>query len=135
MVAYATESELEDFLGEEPMPAGSARLLTRASQRVDEVLVGAVYAVDSAGLPTDEVVAAVLAEATLEQAHYMMGVGDDTGALAGFRSVSVGAVSYTRGSSTDGDQVTPRFADSMLGILQVGGLIPVHAASTRLGGW
>lgn len=123
--SYATLTELADYLEDEP-PDGAARLLVRASRRVDSMLIGAVYAVDTNGLPTDATVAAALRDATCAQVEWWGEVGDSTGTGAGgaWSNVSIGKVSLGTGSGgapPSKVRVSPAVAE----ILQVAGLLPI----------
>ena len=51
-MAYATADELETYTGN-AAPANATVLLDRASRKVDELLMCAVYDLDSVGLPTN----------------------------------------------------------------------------------
>jgi hypothetical protein len=51
-MAYATAGELETYTGN-AAPANATVLVYRASRKVDELLMCAVYDVDSGGLPTN----------------------------------------------------------------------------------
>ena len=103
-MAYATVTELTDFMDPEPAPANAARLLDRASRDIDRALKCSVYDVDTAGLPTDQAVADALREATLEQVAWRLAQGDDEGlGVAGmYSSVSIGSVTLSRGSGSGG---------------------------------
>lgn len=124
---YATLDQLIDYLEPDPPPANAERLLRRASERLDELLVGAVYDVDDNDLPVDDDVADALMRATCAQVQYMADGQDETGGKAAFTSVSVGGVSYSRNVSAGGSalQSLPRHAPQAVGILQVEGLLPV----------
>ena len=68
-MAYATAGELETYTGN-AAPANATVLVYRASRKVDELLMCAVYDVDSGGLPTDPVLATAMREATCEQVKW-----------------------------------------------------------------
>ncbi|MCX4987126.1 hypothetical protein [Streptomyces sp. NBC_00572] len=92
---YATPEQLTEWTGK-PAPADAERLLTRASEDVDDGLLTAVYAVDAAGKPTDPAVAQALADATCAQVAYRKETGDTgTGAAGRWSSVSIGPVSMS----------------------------------------
>ncbi|MEK9521455.1 hypothetical protein MIU24_18975 [Streptomyces venezuelae] len=92
---YATPTQLAEWTGE-PAPADAERLLTRASEDVDDALLTAVYDVDTAGMPTDPAVAQALADATCAQVAYRQESGDTgTGAAGRWSSVSIGPVSMS----------------------------------------
>jgi len=91
--SYATPEQLTAWTGQ-PAPADAERLLARASEDIDDALLTACYAVNSAGMPTDPVVVSALADAVCAQVEYQLATGDDgTGAAGKWGSVSIGPVS------------------------------------------
>ncbi|MGC5343648.1 hypothetical protein [Streptomyces sp. DT171] len=92
---YATPEQLADATGQ-PAPADAVRLLTRASEDVEDALRTAVYDTDATGMPTDPDVRDALAAATCAQVEYVTAQGgDDTGAAGQWDSVSIGPVSMS----------------------------------------
>ncbi len=95
---YATTTDYANALLAAP-PAGARRALRAASKVVDEMLLTAVYPVDTSGLPTDAAHIIALRDATCAQAEYAKRTGDansvGAGAIAGF---SIGPVSVTKGT-------------------------------------
>lgn len=92
---YATPEQLADATGQ-PAPADAVRLLTRASEDVEDALRTAVYDTDATGMPTDPDVRDALAAATCAQAEYVAAQGgDDTGAAGQWGAVSIGPVSMS----------------------------------------
>ncbi|WP_406014328.1 hypothetical protein OG520_22155 [Streptomyces sp. NBC_00984] len=92
---YATPEQLAEYTGQ-PAPADAARLLTRASEDVDDALLTAVYDTDADGMPTEPAIVAALANATCAQVEYVTAQGgDDTGAAGQWDSVSIGPVSMS----------------------------------------
>ncbi|MFD4647987.1 hypothetical protein [Streptomyces sp. NPDC056713] len=86
---------------ENPAPSDADRLLTHASEDIDDALLTAVYCVDDAGMPTDPHVAAALADATCAQVEYQQATGnDETGAAGRWDSVSIGPASLSGRSDT-----------------------------------
>lgn len=128
-VAYATVDEYLAEVEATVAPTGLGRTLTVASRRVDEMLVGAVYATDSRGMPTDPGVRDVLRAATIEQAVWMTDIGDQngTGAASQVTSQTIGRVSWTTGSGGGGSQSGPvsRYAPEAWSVLHTAGLVPV----------
>lgn len=123
-VLYATTADLVTYLEPDPVPANADRLLARASEILDGALIGAVYKTDATtGMPTDTDVVDALRNATCAQVQFMAVVQDETGALAGFSSVSVGGVSYT--TNTGSGSGPNRLAPQAVTVLQVAGLLPV----------
>lgn len=120
---YATGTELAAYLGTAP-PADAMRLLARAGEFVDRLLLCARYPVDADGMPTEAGHIRALRKATCQQVKWWIDTGDPTGAGAVFQSVSIGGVSlsrgYTsRGSATGSDQ---RIAPDALATLTLAGL-------------
>lgn len=121
-MAYATVSDYLAHTGTTVPPAGLDRLLTVASNRVDEILIGCIYDTDSQGRPTDTDVKGWLRDATCEQVLYMLDTGDSTGA-GGFVQQTVGRISWSQGKGANGE-TQPRHAPEAIGILHVNGLLP-----------
>jgi hypothetical protein len=119
-VAYATEQQLIDYLAPDAAPANAAKVLDRASDDIDGLLIGAVYDTDAYGMPTDARVQEALRKATLAQAEYLVATNDLTGAQRQWGTVSVGEVSYTRGTT---GMEPGRIADAALQALRVHGFL------------
>lgn len=119
---YATTTQLADYTGE-ALPTGAARLLRRASRRVDDLLRTAVYDVDDDGLPTGTAVAAALAEATCAQVEWWGEIGDDggNGAVAALAGAQIGSVKLPGGGGGMGGGI-PDYAPDAVAILQRAGL-------------
>ncbi|GAA1994359.1 hypothetical protein GCM10009799_20580 [Nocardiopsis rhodophaea] len=128
-MAYATVTELEDYLGH--TVEGAGRMLDRASRLVDRELISAVYD------PAAPDVVEALRSATLEQCADWDEAGTD-GTEAGdpdrWSSVSAGSVSLSRGSrETAGSaSTTVRLCHQARLILQQAGLTS-HAP--QVGRW
>lgn len=122
---YATLSELAAWLRADP-PDNAERLLVAASRRVDSALIGAFYAVDDDGLPTDADVIAALRDAVCAQVEWWDEIGDTTGTGAGgeWSSVSIGKVSVSTGGGTGGPS-RRRLAPDAIEVLHTAGLLPV----------
>lgn len=123
-MVYATVSDYLSWTDVASAPLGLSRVLTVASTRVDEMLVGVVYDVDTAGRPTDLDVAELLRNVTCEQALYMLEVGDTTGA-GSFTELTVGRVSWQQGAGSSATQPS-RFSPEAQSMLHVAGLVPVY---------
>ncbi|WP_030271196.1 hypothetical protein [Streptomyces sp. NRRL B-24484] len=96
--AYATPEQLAAWLGQ-PAPSDAERLLARASDDIDAGLLTARYPVDPAGVPTDPVHVAALADSVCAQVEYQLAAGEDgTGASARWSSVSAGSISLSASS-------------------------------------
>lgn len=112
---YATVSDLEAWLAPEPAPENAVRLLTRASTAIDRALYGLAYDKD------DPEVQAVLTNACVQQVHWLIDRGDETGAQDDLQSMSTGQRSFTRRTVGDGAGSTPRLAQGAADILKVSG--------------
>lgn len=99
MRLHATLADLAGHLTPDPVPASGARLLARASRRVDTALLCAVYDVDQGGLPTDTTVAEALRDATLEQISWHLANGDSEGLGVVYTNVKIGSVALQRGGA------------------------------------
>lgn len=100
MATYATLAELAEHLTPDAPPANGARLLVRASRRVDGALLCAVYDVDATtGLPTKQTIVEALRDATLEQISYWLETGDDEGLAGSVVSAKIGSASVQRGGA------------------------------------
>lgn len=105
-------------------PARVVLLLTRASVIIDRALIGAVYATDPQGYPTDAGLLDVLMKATCEQVLFMVDLDDDTGTKQRFQSVTVGNVTFQRAQGTAGNTRIP-LAPAAADLLQVAGVLAV----------
>jgi hypothetical protein len=105
---YATTTDYATHLLAAP-PAGARRTLIAASRRVDEMLLTAVYDVDTVtGLPTDAEVIAAFRDATCMQAEYGRLIGTAAAAGApGVTSASIGSASVTRQQPAGGGKTSP----------------------------
>lgn len=120
-VAYATSAEYESDTGNSA-PAGIDRLLERASERIDDVVI-APFVVDAdTELPTDTDIATALRKATCFQVEFWQETGEanDIDGLAG-SAVSVGSYQGRR---------APRDAPRALALLRSAGLM-----SSGIGGY
>lgn len=131
---YATRADLEAYLPAAltlPAEPEATRMLTRASEVVDDLLVTAVYDVDAGLLPTDTTVAEALRQATCAQVAWWIETGDETGAAAQYQSVSIGSVSLSRGYSGAGSSTgtAQRISDDAMRHLRRVGLVGNHPLS------
>ncbi|MFG2970791.1 hypothetical protein ACGFZS_46735 [Streptomyces sp. NPDC048288] len=116
-MAYATISDLEEWLAPEPAPANALRLLEQASDALDGALIGAMYD------PTDADVQEVLRKACVRQVHWMMDRDDETGANNDLQSMSAGSRSFTRRTVGEGAGAAPRIAPQAVTVLRNSGLL------------
>lgn len=121
-LAYEAGSTLAAQIPAEPE---ATRKLTRASERIDDLLVTAVYDVDDDDLPTDATVAQALRDATCAQASWWLEIGDETGAASQYQSVSIGSVSLSRGYTGAGSStgVQQTMSDAAVRHLRRAGLL------------
>lgn len=129
---YATAADLENYLGTSTAPLDAQRLLTRASEAVDDALLAAVYPTDANGYPTIIVQRDAVRDAACAIVEWWSedtGTGDETGAQGVWQSASAGAVSLSRGGSngkqTNSTTVRPGYLPPRAyGYLHRAGLLP-----------
>ena len=127
-LVYATPAELADWLELEDPPAGASLALRDASLVIDGLLIGAVYATDADGRPTDEHVIDTLRDAVCAQAAFKP-KGSNAPAPEGGKlaSVKVDKVSKTYAvSPTTGAVVEDVYSPQAVSLLRIVGLIPAH---------
>jgi hypothetical protein len=121
-MAYATLADLEDYTGQPPV-SDDDRKLQRASDLIDAHLIGAVYAVDGSGNPTDPDVIAALRDAACAQVEWWKTTGDELGYVGQWQDISLGPARLSRRSAaTTGSSATPRLAARVGDILLGAGL-------------
>ncbi|MEV4749073.1 hypothetical protein AB0K21_22065 [Streptosporangium sp. NPDC049248] len=120
MPTYATAEEYLDYAGQ-PGPADIDRRLTRASERVDELLTNAIYDTDEQGFALDAELKKAMMQATCAQAAWLIAVGDEFGTASAFKDVSMGSVRLARVDSKDG--TAPRYAQDAVSILLRAGFL------------
>lgn len=100
------------------------RVLRVASQRVDEMLHGAIYTTDTVTLlPTDAAVTSALRDATVLQAAYQIEIGDEYGlGSEQYQNVAIGGVSLSRGSGSAGTATPGRWSAEAFEVLRAAGL-------------
>lgn len=97
---YATSAQLTAYLGA-PAPADADRLLDRASEVIDEALRTAVYAVNTAGAPTDADVIACLADATCAQVEFWLASDEEDDVLGPVQGQTVGGLNVDFGAGSN----------------------------------
>ncbi len=127
MVVYATAADFEAFTGK-PAPDGIASSLARASERVDELLLGAVYDTDDNEMPTDPKEREAIMRATCAQAAFMLATGDPYGVAAAFKDIAIGSVRLSRAGG--GGAAPARHAPDAARILHTAGLLPNYTFDT-----
>ncbi|WP_405699080.1 hypothetical protein OG209_05165 [Streptomyces sp. NBC_01383] len=119
-MTYASVAELAAWLAPEPAPANAVRLLELASTAVDVALYGVAYGRD------DPEVLAVLAKATVRQAHWVIERDDETGAQSDVQTMSTGKRSFSRfarGGGNTSAAAAPRLAPGAVDVLRTSGLL------------
>jgi len=138
-VAYATTDQLRTYLGGVQLPQDHKRMLDRASELIDDALIGVVYDVDASGNPTDDDVETALANAVCAQVEWWIETGDEHGLASQFSSVSAGSVSLVRANSatsgTPAGPVAPRAIRHLrvAGLNATPGTLPRTAADAFFG--
>jgi hypothetical protein len=98
--------------------------IRRASLAVDRALIGALYATDDQGMPTDPDVVEALRDATVAQTRAI--ASTETGGPA-LKSATIGRASYTYVDATPGGLTLPaggRLCPDATTILQLASLVP-----------
>lgn len=99
---YATTTDLANFLKDAP-PPGAVKMLEDASRKMAGVLLTAVYATDSEGMPSDPRQRRAIADATCALVEWWMETGDVLGTSDDWTSASAGNVSISRDGSSSTD--------------------------------
>jgi hypothetical protein len=122
--AYAGEGQYREETGDQWTPAGRVlRALRRATETLDRCLIGAQYAVDANGMPTDPGIVNVFMRACCAQAEFDLANNDPAHVKSQYSSTSVGGISATRTASAQG-QALPPLAPNAAQILQTVGALP-----------
>lgn len=140
---YATRTDLLAYTAGSglvvPSEPDATRKLTRASEKVDDFLLTAIYDVDDVTLlPTHAAVIEALMLATCAQAAWWIETGDETGASSLFQTVSIGSVSLGRGNSGAGSApgaATARSEDAMGHLRRAAPHLRLGVVSTYGVGW
>jgi hypothetical protein len=125
---YASSADYANHTGDRAPEDLDRRVLVRASQRVDAALIGAVYDVDEAGMPTDPETLAALRDATCAQVHYWQQQGDKTGTgtATQWGSVKIGDVQLGNPTTAAGGGGSAgTLCAEADDVLRVAGLLPV----------
>jgi len=126
--SYATLTDLAAWLGTEP-PPGSQKRLIRATAKLDSLLIGSVYPVDEAGLPTDMTDIVALRDATCAQAEWLVEIGDvsGVGVSSWWKPVSTKATAAPKPRELGKDNpARQEYAPAVFDILQGAGLMPIR---------
>jgi hypothetical protein len=114
---YASTADLADFAGADAVDEDSLRLLARASEEVDSLLLAAVYETTADGLPVDPTIADALKRATCAVVEWWAETGDETGAGRQFTESQIGTVRLKRADNA------PDAAPRAMRILAAAGLL------------
>lgn len=118
MRVYATTADLGEYAGAEVVDDDSPRLLARASEQVDSLLVAAVYDVDAQGYPTDTQVRDAVRRASCALVEWWHETGDPTGAGGQYVESQIGTVRLKRA-----DGASAEVAPAVVRILGTAGLL------------
>ena len=116
---YATDAQLQTWLGTQAMPAEPDRLLQRASDLLDRAMVTWRYTTDAVTfLPTDPVTIAAFASAVCAQVEWWMATLDDLGELATqYDSTTFEGITLNRaGKPFNPNRLAPRAYDILLAV-------------------
>ncbi len=119
-MTYATADDYTEYTGK-PGPDDIDRRLTRASERIDELLSNAIYETNSEGFPVEPHLADAVRRATCAQAAWTLAVGDEFGTASAFKDVSMGSVRLARVDTKTGE--APRYAQDAVSILLKAGFL------------
>lgn len=125
---YATPEELATWLALDEPPAGASLALRDASLAIDGLLIGAVYATDTDGKPTDQHVIDTLRDAVCAQAAFKP-KGSNVPAEPGGKLAAVKVDKVSKNFATNpttGAVVEDVYSPQAVSILRIEGLIPAH---------
>lgn len=121
---YATVAQYRNKTGDQFTPDATVqRRLQLASEQLDLALIGAVYAVDGDGMPTDPGLVDTLVRACCEQVLFLNAHNDDAQVKREYASTNVGGVSVTRSAAMQA-RALPPLGPQALAILRVSGVLP-----------
>lgn len=116
-MAYATPADLSAYIDQAP-PDDAIRLLSRASDLIDDFLVGCTYNVDANGNPTDAATITAFNQACCAQVEYWLENGDEFSDLTRVSSYSIEGIAVTF------KDPPPRIAPRAKDVLRVAGIYP-----------
>jgi len=120
---YATVPQYQAWSGDTLTPYQMVQvMIQRASEALDHYLIGAVYAVNANGMPTDPMLIDVLMRATCAQTQFMLADNDPTGIKRQYVSTSMGGVSQTRAAAMTA-MTFPPLAPQAAAILHTAGVL------------
>ncbi|GGM76951.1 hypothetical protein GCM10012275_54520 [Longimycelium tulufanense] len=132
---YATRTDLVDYAPATvtvPEDPEATRLLRQASKAVDDALLGTVYAIDTAGMPTDTTIRDALRDATCAQAVHWLTTGSEDTTPGRYQSVTVGPITVTDATAGAGPDIArPVLSETAARELRLAGLLPGVVATHR----
>lgn len=121
---YATVAQYRAVTRDQATPDAQVSMwLAIASEDLDVVLVGAVYATNDNSMPTDPLVIDCFMRATCRQAQFEMANNDPALVKDQFVSSNVGGVNLTRAAAAT-SRALPPLAPRAAAILRVAGVLP-----------
>ena len=124
---YASLAQYRAWSGDVVTPDALVNpALQRASETIDNALIGAVYHVNPNGMPADAMVLDSVMRACCAQVQYDLGDNDPTGLKRQFQSVKVGGVTTARARGTTA-LIFPPLAPRAAQILHTSGVLPSAA--------
>lgn len=120
---YATVNQYRAWSGDQFTPYDSVSvILRRASEAMDHYTIGAVYATNANGMPTDPMLIDVMMRATSAQCQFMLADNDPTGVKRQYSSTSMGGVSTSRAAAMTA-LTFPPLAPQAAAILHTAGVL------------
>jgi len=121
---YATVAQYQAWSGDTITPTSLVTpALRRCSEIIDLYVIGAVYATDPDGLPTDASTIDAFMRATCAQCAYELAVNDPAKIKTQYASTSMGGVAQTRASGAQ-NQIMPPLAPQAAAIMRMTGILP-----------
>lgn len=120
---YATLSQYRAWSGDVWTPDQIVTVtLQRASEDIDNALIGAVYAVNANGMPTDAMAIDVFSRACCAQCQFLLADNDVTGVKRQYTSMAAGGVTASRAPAMTA-MVLPPLAPRAAQILHTAGVL------------
>ena len=120
---YATVLQYQSWSGDTLTPEALVAVkLQRASEDIDNALIGAVYAVNANGMPTDAMTIDAFMRACCAQCQFLLAENDDAGIKRQYSSTSMGGVTQSRAAAMTA-MVLPPLAPRAAQILHVAGVL------------
>lgn len=120
-MVYATSEQLASYL-QGTAPADAGRLLSRASELIDDHIVTAIYDTDTNGMPTDTAVVATLQQATCAQVEYWIAGDEEDDILGPVQGLQLAGMQVQYGAGEN--RATPMYlAPRAARALRNGGLL------------